>query len=357
MADKPHTDNAPSLLSAPPQPHRGPTWYEELPHDSYYYTGFWGSYKGAWKGGLGGIIIGAILGTAIGLAAAGAAVIAAPAILTATTTFWTIASSFALIFGAAGSIKGFHEFSMIGSNAGVGVALDELEVRQNRNMDAKLNRVVKKFAALMGKEKDLPAISAAIDSESDTVIPTREYSSSPHVDSATAPTTSIFHGKVGLLGLALGIGVGALICAAALPAAGAAGAAGVLSLIGIHAIEAHATATAVTAGTAAIMTACGMFGASFGLDRIVFRRVFDFTDKLFAGRVLPKNLVASSHNHKVSRSAAPEIPTIPQPAISVEPSSEAPAQETKNQPQREWAEKIRAEQALTSFDHTRAPMH
>lgn len=249
---------------------------EQLPHNSYYYPGFWGSYKGYVKGALGGVAIGGILGALIGFGALGIAALAVPA------ASLSIAS-IVLPMTVLGMMKGYHEFSSIGSSAGTGVALDEYEVRQNRSLNKKLEMLYGKMGQLVGKEDAVNADIATHPFSTADSNHQNDLRETPHQDAATHKTTKLFHWRVALIGLGIGLAAGALLAFGAPAFAGLVFHTevfhGITTLAGLMAApEALGMASAITA-------AAGLFGASFAIDRSFFRKIFDFTDRLFYGEI------------------------------------------------------------------------
>lgn len=252
--------------------HHDPTRYSP-----FYYKGMWGAFKGHTKGVLGGLLIGAAIGALGGfLLCGGVALLAAYAEIAAVTALltelgvsgWALAGFGSAVFAGAGAFWGAHEFGESARVAGSSSAI----------ADTQEERLLAAQAAMISKatgKRVSPPSSAAIDSmvRSNTIGDSAHLSDQPHLLSASEPSRKWFHGKIGLVGLGAGLGFGALLATMGLvPGAGILAAAGLT----------HIAAGHMVAGLT--MAASGLFGASFGLERNLLRRVFDKTDKLFAGQ-------------------------------------------------------------------------
>ena len=258
--------------------------HEKLPHDSYYYPAFWGSYKGFVKGALGGILIGAILGGVIGAGA-----FAITAAVSGTVAFSAIhMAASAAIVSTIGMFKGFHEFTNIGASAGVGVAMDELQVRQSEELDAKLKNLYKNMCRAMGKNpNNCPAYEEVSGTEESY---DSAASGTPHMDSAAAISDKKFHFKVGMTGLVVGAAMGGLLVLGLGPALLALEGSAVFSGMELLAHGILTTGGHLSTGvTAAVIASTGLFGMSFGLDRKYFRNMFDVTDKAFLGTLFGRS--------------------------------------------------------------------
>jgi hypothetical protein len=150
--------------------------------------------------------------------------------------------------------------------------------------------------------------------------------------------------KVALMGLVIGAAVGAIL------AFGGASTK-IFEAIGIKGLSTAAT------HLASIIT-FGMFGASFGINRDIFRRTFDQTDLMFKGIVFNKQV----------RQKQIEAGLAVEKEINAEKKEEAPAlmlqPEYKSMidyPESNTYHRDRvaaaAEKALLTFDHTRATPH
>lgn len=247
-----------------------------LPTDSYYYSASWGAYKGYVKGMLGGLFLGSGIGGAIGLVAAGVGLALSVPLFGLTAPVFILSS---LAVGSAyGAIKGAEEFGRIMSVGGGAVALDEQDKRNDKVIEAKLRKSTRALASALGVEDKLSEKYPEFFEPVEPIVnPNAKPGDGPHMAAATAPTTKIFHWKTALIGLAIGAGVGALIATGAgLLLPGVAFGAIVEGAIAVHGLGHIAAFSA---------TITGLFGVTFGIDRGIFRKVFDFTDHLFSGEL------------------------------------------------------------------------
>ena len=225
----------------------------ETDEGPYYHNSWWEAYKGSAKGKFGGAVIGAVVGAVLG-------VIAFPILAAAGAATSTVALT-VLGLSAAGMAYGAHEFGDIGKTVGSDAALgDKLEKRMKSYVGGKFDELKQEVSelksAVRGEEPPpKPEPKPVVDDE--------KYPTT-HCDEHCPPTKQLIFGKVALIGLIAGVVAGALLAASPIGAA----------LLG-HELG--------MAGTAATMTVMGLFGASFGINRDLFRGVFDKTDLLFKG--------------------------------------------------------------------------
>lgn len=223
----------------------------------YYHEVWWESYKGIGKGYLGGAIIGVAAGAAIGVAAL-AAFSLSVGIPTALGAGGLIAS-----FAAGGMLYGAHQFSEVGKITGAVAAAQDKAEQYEKGQFFEIKKEISELKAMVsGKRPALateePAVATASEQPHRTT----------HCDGHCPPDKKKFvFWKVATLGLTIGMAAGALLVAG--------GVAGhVMEGLRMHAAE---------ASYAAVMTTMGLFGASFGINRDMFRQVFDKTDLLFKG--------------------------------------------------------------------------
>ena len=288
----------------------------------YYHHVQWESYKGWAKGKFGGAVIGTIIGGLIGGAAA---LILSPVLPAA------VAGASILAFAGIGLYKGMDEFGTIGTVTGaVAAGLDTAERRNQLYMDGKINEI----KAGLGDEKAKEALAHA----KEPAYRTTHYVPPQDPSQERGP---IFW-KVALVGLVVGIAAGILFATGGL-ASGIFN--GIVEHIAPHA--AGAAAIPLESGTIMALSAAtfGAFGASFGINRDVFRKIFDKTDILYRGKVAD-----ASPAQMVTRGKAKE-PTVTQelpPVVSYESPLQYPASDTH------FRDKAiaSAQAAMLNMDHT-----
>lgn len=319
----------------------------------YYHEPWWEAYKGSVKGKLGGLIIGAVVGGLIGTAAA--------FILPAIGAIG-FASGYGVlsVIGAAsalGMAYGLHEFSDIGKIVGSNAATAEKQEKRMKEFEAgkfsELKKEIRDLKAMLTGKKD--AAESRMPQSADADIPehSKKYHNdrethlldyrTQHCDDEHCPPTGgkwVFW-KVAVIGLVVGAGAGALL-------AWGGGAAALLHLLG------HGVIVNEGAGLfAATMGVGGLIGASFGINRDMFRQVFDKTDLWFRGiikngRARGKQMTA----YVAAKEKSPEIArvaTVTAP-LEYEGHIDYPTSSTYHRDKVLAA----AEKALLSFDHTRA---
>jgi len=229
----------------------------ETDEGPYYHDAWWESYKGSVKGKLGGAVIGGLVGLAVGLAAA--AVLPLVGAVSTISTGVMIAA-----FSAGGMIYGMHEFSEVGKVTGaVAAAQEKAEQRENGKF-AEIKREISELKSLITGSKTPKIEQKSIDN-SDLTESEQLYRTT-HCDEHCPPKNGKFvFWKVAAVGLIAGVAAGALLAYGGL-------AGSFLGELGITKVS-----------SPAIMTVMGLFGASFGLNRDMFRRIFDKTDLLFKG--------------------------------------------------------------------------
>jgi hypothetical protein len=318
----------------------------ESPNDEgpYYHHAWWESYKGGVKGKLGGLVIGGFIGGIAGLIA-GAALALTPLGLAALPLT-------ALAFAGGGMMYGMHEFGDIGKVTGaVSAAQRQAEVRMKTFEEGKfaeLQHDINEVKSLVKGQPVNDAESAAIRKA------LRNYDESDyrktHYAKLNPPKMNTFaFWKVALMGLAVGALAGALLASG--------GAGSIIAPLLEHALG-HAAFESLGAG--GIMTlsvaAFGAMGASFGISRDIFRKIFDKTDLWFKGIIHPREH-ALVREHQI---AAGEKITNGHSKKEVEVTTavlpenygniDYPTSNTFHRDRLAAA----ADKALLSFDHTRA---
>ncbi len=220
----------------------------------YFHHVQWEAYKGLSKGMLGGAFIGTLVGGLVGGAAALALL---PVIGT------TAAVVSAVAFTGVGLWKGMDKFGSIGTvSAAVAAGLDTAERRGQIYLDNKVNEI----KADLGN----PEAKEALKNAKEPAYRTTHYVP-PQDESVQQPT--VFW-KVALVGLAVGVAAGLLFAMGGL-------AGGVIEHVVGHAIIDQLGPLGIATVSAATF---GAFGASFGINRDVFRKIFDATDMMYRGR-------------------------------------------------------------------------
>lgn len=310
----------------------------------FYHHSWWESYKGSIKGKLGGALIGAIMGVVIGGAIAG--------VLAITTTLAApvIGAAFAAL-ASAGVIYGMHEFSEIGKVVGAQAAgLEQADAREairfavlEKKLDAltdmvKGNTNTAKSSAIEQKHSEKIAESERIAKELET------YRTTHYAQLEPDRKNRFIFSKVAVMGLVIGAAVGAIL------AFGGASAK-IFETIGIKGLSGAAT------HLASIIT-FGMFGASFGINRDIFRKTFDQTDLMFKGIIFNKQVKQKQieAGQAVEKEIKNEEKNELEKAIATQD-----FQGAINYPESNTYHRDRvlaaAEKALLSFDHTRATPH
>ncbi|MDX2113182.1 MAG: hypothetical protein SFW63_05575 [Alphaproteobacteria bacterium] len=324
----------------------------ESPNDEgpYYHVGWWESYKGGVKGKLGGAIIGGLVGTIVGAVLIGALAVASVP-LTGVVPYLAVA-----LFTGIGVTKGYQEFSEVGHIVGSGAAQTRLlEARLRTMMDGKVAEMKEEIGEVkemisgqpnQNKAK-LREIQAAANEDEN------QYRKSHYAKLKPVKFNSLAFWKVALIGLAVGAAIGL-----ALSIGGAAGPAGLM--LGHVLGEAAIHSIGYTGITLASTTTLGALGATYGLNRDFFRKIFDKTDLLFKGLIGTRahQLVKEDQieagktvEEKLNNKENCKTEAI---ATSVVPDYMA----EKNSPvsQTHWRDKVlpAAQRTLLSFDHTRA---
>jgi hypothetical protein len=299
----------------------------------FYHHTFWESYKGSIKGKLGGLIIGGMIGAIVGAAAS----LAIPAI-SATAIMASLA--------AAGALYGAHEFGESGRVTGaIAAAENDAEKRMRalqKSQFAEIKQDISELKSIV-KGEPVPETSArqAADNTKETEKKLADYRVTHHDETIPKPKGGgLIFWKVAMVGLAVGAGLGFLLASAGV-------AAGVGAHIGILA------PLLATPATAAVTL--GAIGASFGINRDVFRKIFDKTDLLFQGITdfkkpkLPRQHTIEKIQTLNASSERPKVSTL----VYHDSGIDYPTSATFHQ------DKLiaSAKQALAAMDHTTASRH
>ncbi len=311
----------------------------ETDEGPFYHDAWWESYKGGVKGKLGGLVIGTALGMAVGALAA-AVIGTVGGVALGTGGVAAIIGGFA----AGGLLYGSHEFSEVGKVTGAVAAAHEKAEHRMKAFEAG------KFAEIKQEIGELKALVAGKPQDAKTVADNRAVieaaklesnleNRSTHCDEHCPPEgRKWIFGKVAGIGLLIGAAAGALL--------GISGAAE-------HALSALSGGAAPLSEAgifAASVTTLGLLGASFGVNRDVFRKVFDKTDLWFRG--LTRRSPQMAVEPEPIKSAGITVPEAPKVATAVGFSS--PIEYPQSQTFHRDRVLAAAEKALLSFDHTRA---
>lgn len=317
----------------------------------YYHKSWWESYKGAVKGILGGVVIGGLIGAGVGGLIIGALTVASVdvagyvGIILASTTLF-------------GIYEGKEKFEKVGITSGAVAAASEIsEVRMKEYIREKLtgltNEIRELKAAIAGK-KPMDAIQTNPAAPDTSPIFDESDFRTTHCDEHCAPEDSkLIFWNVAAIGALVGTAVTAIVAFA-----GGQGHA-LVDLLGPH------LSLSVEAANTAIVTAGAALGASFGINRDVFRKIFDVTDCWFMG-VADGKCSTEDIAHALGKEPPKLAPHKPlatnnqllgvsgTPSPIVSESSIAEQQTTR------YTDKILAEKArnaLLSMDHTTALRH
>jgi ABC-type multidrug transport system fused ATPase/permease subunit len=329
----------------------------------FYHHAFWESYKGSVKGQLGGGLLGAGIGVATGLVAAGIVTTAAvtfPALAIPAMTLTGVGVTVAG-FSAAGMLYGVHKFEDVGKIAGAQAATAKIaEKRLKPYIDAKVDEVKEEISELKSIVKGEPVVEKSAAAKTAALEAEQEDYRTEHFQGQKVPDANKYvFWKIAAVGLAIGLIAGALLASGGiagevLNALGFAG-----GELGMGAAAGHGAARgAVTVGEyIASMTAMGAIGASFGVNRDIFRQIFDKTDMWFRG------FVSHEHSKDVLLGKGQTIENMPETAKEIEM---APARQTvvyTGQPYypestTHFQDKYLAgKEILASMDHTKMSPH
>lgn len=240
----------------------------ETTRGPYYHKAWWESYKGAVKGILGGLFVGGLVGGAIG-----GAVVATLGFASIPLTGGTTA---AIMAGATlfGMYEGKDKFEKVGITTGAVAATQEMaELRMKTWVREKFTGLTNEIrdlnAMLKGEKKPEELESKPAEKDTSLIFDDDDFKTT-HCEEC--PTKSgIYFPKVGLVGALVGAAAAAVVIASG---------AGDLFLHEVFTTSLGLSEAAIPAAITATSTA---IGASFGINRDVFRKIFDVTDCWFMG--------------------------------------------------------------------------
>lgn len=329
----------------------------------YYHHAWWESYKGSIKGEVGGAIIGAVMGAAIGIAAAGILYVAT----LGTPAAALVASSIGLIIAGvsgAGLIHGALKFDHIGTVVGSGAAQHEQAEARTKvmlnNVKLELKNEIADLKSLIKSQKGeaepkTPEKNSAEANKEESQIVDLEkvgYRQTHYAKLETPVKFRLGFWKIAAIGLVVGVAIGALLAVGGTESI----AAGILK---------HMLGYAVTADTALIAstTMFGLFGASFGINRDIFRKIFDQTDLWFDGLLFNKEAKSQQvesgkevvkHNGHGDKKKAEENGKQEAPVVATAVMPEGYIDYPKSSTFHRDRVLSASEKALLGFDHTRA---
>lgn len=225
----------------------------------FYHHSWWEAYKGSIKGKLGGMVIGAVLGAALGGVVAG--IMTWAGVAGALTAFAGVAG--------AGLLYGMVEFSEIGKIVGAQAATQEqADAREairfsaiERKIDHLTNLVKGKVTA-EGKKNNTPDVDTSRETEALATYRKTHYAK------LNGSTKGPIFWKIAAIGLLVGAAAGLILASG--------GTTGVVGEFVAHTLGlTDITTGGLSAAAAGLM---GLFGASFGINRDYFRKIFDTTD-------------------------------------------------------------------------------
>jgi hypothetical protein len=305
----------------------------------YYHHTHWESYKSASKGELGGTITGISVGSVVGLALA--------AVGLATGQLPLAAAALTVVgFAGAGLIYGVHKFANVGAVTGaVAAAEHQSELRMKSYEEGKFNEIKQEIGQIKSMLKGEPVkpIEPLAEKYDDM-----SYRKTHYAKVEPDKKNRYVFWEIAAIGLAVG-----LVAGAVLAGSGLAG----------HVLDGLIEHSGPLSGMnvyAASMAAMGAIGASFGINRDVFRRIFDKTDLWFKGIVSPKHHAkvrqlqveaGEDIREEMTQSNARNTPqmdvtTAIMPTAYIDYPSSATYHRDRYMKE--------AEKALLSFDHTRA---
>ena len=324
----------------------------------YYHHAWWEAYKGSVKGKLGGLVIGTVVGSIVG------AVVAGGVVLVAGAGAIGLAGSAAVVgaFAAGGALFGTHEFSSIGKITGaVSAAQDESEIRMKLYEEGKFNELkhdINEIRELVkGNHKEAEAIAKQAEKDesrkAEETKVAETYRTTHYAQLEPDKKNRFIFSKITLIGLVIGAAAGALFAAT--------GSADAL----LHGLTGSHGALGTIGTFAASMASFGALGASFGINRDLFRRIFDKTDLMTKG-IISNDLVKEQQvesGQRLSKGHGKEDDTIVtrNDAKDDKNDKKQAAYEGIAYPESDtyYQDKVlaAAEKALLSFDHTRATPH
>lgn len=327
MDSEEHHEVTEALRKGAPETDEGP----------YYHKTWWEGYKGGVKGLLGGLLLGACVGSVIGMGAAGI-------MLSLDLVGTGLVGGIVAAFAAGGMLLGAEEFSTVGIVTGANAAShEEAEIRNKKELTRAVGELKAELAelkALVQGKSPSEAGKAKEDAKA-MIPPTNEAKRTTHLDHNHKPEKfkPIFW-KVAGIGAVIGGTAGALLAFGGVPTH-------LLELAGTEA--AHQLSGSFVPTLAATSTVGALAGASFGINRDIFRKVFDITDHWFRGILIPGNEDVAPAP-AIEQARAPEVPA--QNVAAVITAEEKPKPETY------FRDKITtAQRALAEMDHSQAIRH
>lgn len=326
----------------------------QSPNDEgpYYHHIWWESYKGGVKGKLGGIAIGSLIGAATGGVMLGVGALANIAVITTASPLLVLGA-----FAAAGGLYGSHEFGDVGKAVGSDAALgQQLESRMKTYVEGKTAELKKDLNEIKASVTGKPVIN---DPKLDECIAAAQedengYRKTHYAKLEPTPINSFAFWKVALVGLVIGAAVGALFAYTGLASELLTHGLGDLLSSGASHGAAHGAAAMSGGSIMALSVASfGLMGATFGINRDFFRKVFDKTDLLFKGifysQKVKDNQIEAGQKiiDKLEKSKEEPAVTI----SSAPPEPDYPKSDTFHRDR-----VMMAAERLQQFDHTRAPM-
>ena len=328
MDTEEHIEIQKAIMNGHPETDEGP----------YYHDSWWESYKGGVKGKLGGAVIGALIGAAMG----GIACIL-PFLIPGLPAVGTLAAGGLIAsFAAGGMMYGAHEFSEVGKITGSNAAIAEKQEERMNPKFAELKKGIEDIKAVLSGKK-APETLAAQDTNEASVDKNALDYRTQHCNDGHCPTKNrewVFW-KIAAIGLVIGAAAGALLASG--PGAGE-----ILGMI----VGESAKSLSTGAIFATSMTTLGLFGASFGINRDIFREIFDRTDHLFKGILS----MGRSHAPEIAQAQNVSTPTKPNQNISTIVYDSIPDYPKSDTFHRDKV-LASAKQALLSMDHTKSVPH
>lgn len=247
----------------------------ETDEGPYYHKTWWEGYKGGVKGLLGGLLLGTCVGSVIGAGAGG--LMLSLGLLESAATIPAIIAAFA----AGGMLLGAEEFSTVGIVTGANAAAhEEAEIRSKKELGRAVGALKAELAEIKAlvQGKPEPEAKKAKDEVKAAIAPEETFTRTTHADHNHSEGFKPIFWKVAAIGAVIGGLAGALLAYGQVPAH-------LLDLVGHQAAE-SLTAN-FTQALVATTTVGAMAGASFGINRDIFRRAFDLTDHWFRGILIP----------------------------------------------------------------------
>ena len=307
----------------------------------YYHHSWWESYKGGVKGKIGGLFIGAL----IGLIAGGTAVLAI-SLLPAAAGLTGL--GFAAIIGgftAGGMIYGAHDFDTIGKVTGAVAASQETAEERMKSFETgkfqEMKREINELKAIISGQ---PVPTDSLQAEAP---PAHDHYRTSHYNKNGDKPSKLVFWNLATIGLVIGMAAGALLQFGGLTHV-------LMNELGRAAVGHGLSAASEYAFS---MIAMGAIGASFGVNRDIFRKAFDKTDLLFKGlfkEALSGKGYAQGQSLSLSEQADEKQQENPKFATVVyERQIEYPASDTYHRDKALAS----AKKALLGMDHTNSIPH